>query len=153
MTKKKHFFIILMTCSWIYASYGHVNYIIRFLGCFYITKKQWKSFASTFPLFFGLNSCYTAYFKKLFLKVKNEICCVGWIQVKKIGGKCLQMTSIASLWCKTSKESNDIIYVTIRWLYVATYQENEEKLDFWKKIPQWLPYNTTRISCMASFWK
>ena len=46
--KKKHFFILLMTCSWIYASYGHVNYIIRFLGCFYIIKKQWKLFALNF---------------------------------------------------------------------------------------------------------
>ena len=71
---KIQLFFIFLVCSHIKSSYGHVNYIIRFLGCFYITKNQWKSFASTFPYFLGLNSSYTAYFKKVFLKVKNELC-------------------------------------------------------------------------------
>ena len=74
---KIQLFFIFLVCSHIKSSYGHVNYIIRFLGCFYITKKQWKSFASTFPLFLGPNSSYTAYkFKKAFLKVKSELCSI-----------------------------------------------------------------------------
>ena len=41
--------------------------------------------------------------------------------------------------------------MTIRCLYVATCQENEEKSDFWKKILQWRWYNTCNISYVASF--
>ena len=70
---------------------------------------------------------------------------------RKTGGKCLQMSFIAFLWCKNIQGMNDMIYVTIRCLYVATCQENEEKLDFWKKILRWLWYNTSSIKYMASF--
>ena len=70
-----------------------------------------------------------------------DICCVWWQCAKKTGGKCLQMSFIAFLWCKNIQGMNDMIYVTIRCLYVATCQENEEKLDFWKKIFQWRWYN------------
>ena len=52
--QKINFFFIFLVCSHIKSSYGHVNYIIRFLGCFYITKMQWNSFANTFILFFEL---------------------------------------------------------------------------------------------------
>ena len=52
---------------------------------------------------------------------------------------------------KTSKESKGTILVTIRCLHVATCSENEEKLDFRKKIPQWLWYYTCKISYVASF--
>ena len=38
--RKIHFFILLLTCRWIDASYGHAKHIIRFPGCFCIIKKQ-----------------------------------------------------------------------------------------------------------------
>ena len=73
---KIQLFFIFLVCSQIKSSYGHVNYIIRFLGCFYITKKQWKSFASTFPQFFRPEFIIPSIFQKAFLKVKSELCSI-----------------------------------------------------------------------------
>ena len=70
---------------------------------------------------------------------------------KKQGESAWKYPSLLFCDVKTSKESNDMILVTIRCLYVATCQENEEKSDFWKKILQWRWYNTCNISYVASF--
>ena len=49
---KIQLFFIFQVCSHMKTSYGHENCTFRFLGCFYIIKKQSMIFSSTFPLFF-----------------------------------------------------------------------------------------------------